>query len=153
MIKENGTYDEIKDSVIETLGWTATGLCLEVIKTLHEIDCWVWVWTNNDDPRDVYSHVNMYLSRPPEDIYAALKSVLREYDLEFDQWEHWKLTTEAVPVNVPDQCKWAAILSFRSKHEAWTENDPPPGGQRSTNGWTYNPHPYPNALIWGIPRR
>lgn len=149
---QDGTYDEIKESVMEVLGWTATGLCLAVTKTLGEIDCWVYKWVNCDDPGSVESHVHLYLSRPPEEVYAAMKSVLREYRLDYTDWEWEKITTQAVPVHAPDSAKWTAVLSFRSKHANWTENDPPPGGERTEHGWTYFPHPFPNAMIHGIHR-
>jgi hypothetical protein len=148
----DGTYDEIKESIIESLGWSATGLCLAVIRTLHEIDAWVFKWVNTDDPRDVLTHVHMYLAQEPEKFYPAMKSVLREYDLQYEDWEWNRITTEAVPVHVPDKCKWTAVLSFRSKHTNWTPNDPPPGGERLAHGWEYHPHPFPNAMIHGIHR-
>jgi hypothetical protein len=149
---QDGTYDEIKESIMEALGWSATGLCLAVIKTLQEIDCWVFKWVNSDDPHDVLTHVHLYLNRHPEQVYAAMKSVLVQYDLEFEDWEWSAITTQAVPVHVPDECQWTAIISFRSKHTNWTANDPPPGGERLKDGWQYHPHPFPNALIHGIHR-
>jgi hypothetical protein len=156
MIKD-GSYDEIKESILETLGWSTTGLCLAVIKTLHEIDCWVYRWTNSDDPHHVVSHVDIYLNKHPDQIYAAMKSVLREYDLEFDDWEWKELKVEPpksslfasnfaavygmpLPVTAPPDVKWLATLSFRSKHTNWTENDPPAGGYRIPNGWQYEPN-------------
>jgi hypothetical protein len=155
MIKD-GSYDEIKESILETLGWSVSGLCLAVIKTLREIDCLVFRWTNSDDPHHVVSHVDVYLVRHPDEVYAAMKSVLREYDLEFDDWE-WKELKTPDPVNsifssplpgmpgivvapAPPEVKWIATLSFRSKHVNWTENDPPAGGYRIPNGWQYEPH-------------
>lgn len=147
----DGSYDEIKESVMEALGWSTTGLCLAVIKTLQEIDCWVYCWTNNDDPRDVLTHVDLYLSRPPEEVYAAMKNVLHQYNLEFDNWK-WSAAEaydptkknkiiEPIPKHAPDNVCWLATLSFRSKHTNWTENDPPPGGERIPNGWRYEPNP------------
>lgn len=136
MIKDDN-YDEIKESVIETLGWPASGLCLAVIRTLREIDVWVVRWTNSADPREVLTHVDMGLARHPNDVYAAMKRVLKEYNLEFLDWEWYSLPEHEPPFK--PQMKWAATLSFRSQHTNWTENDPPPGGYRIRNGWCYEP--------------
>lgn len=151
MIRDDG-YEEIKESVIDTLGWSATGLCLAVINTLHEIDAWVYKWVNSDDPTDVTTHVHLYLAKEPTVFYPAMKSVLREYNLEYLDWEYGLIVTDPVPVHVPDRCKWHAILSFKSRHTNWTPNDPPPGGERTAHGWEYHPHPFPNATIHGVHR-
>lgn len=151
MIQDDG-YTEIKESVIDTLGWSATGLCLAVIKTLQEIDVWVFKWVNSDNPTEIQTHVHVYLARHPEVIYPAMKEVLREYRLEFTDWEWAQITTQAVPVHVPDKCAWTATLSFKSRHTNWTPNDPPEGGQKTEHGWEYHPHPFPNAMIHGIHR-
>lgn len=140
MIKD-GNYDEIKESVIDTLGWSATGLCLAVIKALQEIDVWVYRWTNNDDPHHVLSHVDVYLVSHPNEVYAAMKSVLKEFNLEYEDWEWAAIQpTSPMPAHAPAGAAWAATLSFRSKHTNWTENDPPEGGYRIPNGWQYEPN-------------
>lgn len=140
MIK-SGNYDEIKESVIESLGWSATGLCLAVIRTLQEIDLWVSCWTNNSDPHDVLSHVDVYMQRHPDEVYAAMKSVLRQYSLVFEDWEWSEIkSTDPIPTAAPVGVRWVGTLSFRSKHTNWTPNDPPPGGYQISNGWQYQPH-------------
>jgi hypothetical protein len=127
----DGSKEEMKESILQTLGWSESGLCLAVIREFEEAGIMVTGWVNSDDPHSVVSHVQLLVvtgDSTIEDKYVAAKTVLRNFELMFLDWE-W----------VRESSGFNVVLSFASKHATWTKNDPPAGGIRIGSGWIYSP--------------